>query len=384
MADRPAVNPEPNAITVEIVAGAAELQVKLTPPNSEQSADEEQDGDVRRRQFIELSSKLANGLLAWQVLGADRIERLLRTLGPAVHLDDQAVEDSAAVASIWHRSYWTIPAATLLPKVEGQLAIVEQLRSVANTDAHRTHLAVIEAGLARLAGVINAQDRQDRTSARGYYHRALELADATDHHQLAAYALGGMSFLNAYGSNSNPRAALRLAARAAGRADRTQLFSLRSWVALLTAHAHAGLGHSTECISALGQAQDWYDKGRRPDEPPWMGFLSDAFIRSDEGACLVKLGRGRQAVAVLDQALGELPTSSLKLRSVILANRASALGLSGDLDSACGSASESLAIATQIDYVRVVKRIREFSDALDPRLQSSPVAQALREQLAML
>jgi len=91
-----------------------------------------------------------------------------------------------------------------------------------------------------------------------------------------------------------------------------------------------------------------------------MGFLSDAFIRSDEGACLVKLGRGRQAVAVLDQALGELPTSSLKLRSVILANRASALGLSGDLDSACGSASESLAIATQIDYVRVVKRIREF------------------------
>src|SRR6266536_3408310 len=228
----------------------------------------QQEAYVRRRRFVQLSARLASGLLAWQVLDADQMNRLLRVIERSARLDAATIDDAAAVAAVWHRLYWTIPAASLLPKVEGQLAIIEQLRAGARVDGDRNRVAVIEAGLSKLAGVINAQDRQDQAAARSYYTRALDAAADAAHHPECA-------------------------------------------------HAHAGLGQSKDCLAALGQAKDLYAKSRRAEEPAWMEFLDERFVQSDEGACLVKLGRGRQALTVLDQALTGLAPSALKLRGVI-------------------------------------------------------------------
>ncbi len=275
----------------------------------------QQEAYVRRRRFVQLSARLASGLLAWQVLDADQMNRLLRVIERSARLDAATIDDAAAVAAVWHRLYWTIPAASLLPKVEGQLAIIEQLRAGARVDGDRNRVAVIEAGLSKLAGVINAQDRQDQAAARSYYTRALDAAADAAHHPECAHALGGMSFLEVY--SGDPRVALRLAERAAFHANRSRIPSLGSWVALVRAHAHAGLGQSKDCLAALGQAKDLYAKSRRAEEPAWMEFLDERFVQSDEGACLVKLGRGRQALTVLDQALTGLAPSALKLRGVI-------------------------------------------------------------------
>jgi len=276
----------------------------------------------------------------------------------------------------------SIRCSRIQANVEGQLAIIDQLRAGATSDTHRVRLTVTEAELARLAGVINAQDRQDRMAARRHYTRALELATSIGHHPVAAYAVGGMSFLEVYGGD--PRAALRLASRAAGHADQARIPGLRSWVALVSAHAHAALGHSTESAKNLGEAKDYYGKKRTTHEPAWLGFLTEQFIASDEGACLVKLGRGRQAATILDQALVRLPASAFKLRSVMLANRAAALRSTGDLDEAYRTAGEALAIAAQIDYIRVAQRVRELHANLDPKSQAEPAARELHERLALL
>ncbi len=276
----------------------------------------------------------------------------------------------------------SIRCSRIQANVEGQLAIIDQLRAGATSDTHRVRLTVTEAELARLAGVINAQDRQDRMAAHRHYTRALELATSIGHHPVAAYAVGGMSFLEVYGGD--PRAALRLASRAAGHADQARIPGLRSWVALVSAHAHAALGHSTETTKHLGEAKDHYGKKRTAHEPAWLGFLTEQFIASDEGACLVKLGRGRQAATILDQALVRLPASAFKLRSVMLANRAAALRSTGDLDEAYRTAGEALAIAAQIDYIRVAQRVRELHANLDPKSQAEPAARELHERLALL
>ncbi len=47
-------------------------------------------------------------------------------------------------------------------------------------------------------------------------------------------------------------------------------------------------------------------------------------------------------------------------------------------------AGEALTIAAQIDYVRVMRRIREFHASLDPGLRKAPAVRALQEQLALL
>ncbi len=88
------------------------------------------------------------------------MNRLLRVIERSARLDAATIDDAAAVAAVWHRLYWTIPAASLLPKVEGQLAIIEQLRAGARVDGDRNRVAVIEAGLSKLAGVINACQRR--------------------------------------------------------------------------------------------------------------------------------------------------------------------------------------------------------------------------------
>ncbi len=370
--------PDEGGIAVDVAAVSGEvLRVRLTP-----TARIDQDGGVHRRGFIEVSTRLAGGLLAWQVLDADRIQRLLRVLERPGLLDDATIDAATAAAAAWQRSYWTTPAATLLPRLEGQLAIVQHLRAEAGSDAHRGRLALVEADLARLAGLVHAQDRQDRAAAAGCYARAVELAAGAGDDAMAAWAFGGISFLHA--GSGDPRVALRYAERAAAMAARAQVPSLASWVALVAAHAHAGLGQAAACQAALGRAEDLFAKGPRDREPPWMGFLTERFVRSDEGSCLVRLGRGRDAVAVLDQALAGLPAGALKLRGVILANRAAALGQAGELDAACHDATQALELASQVGYERVAGRVRAFHAALDPSRQAAPAARALREQLAML
>src|SRR5690606_10389868 len=79
-----------------------------------------------------------------------------------------------------------------------------------------------------------------------------------------------------------------------------------------------------------------------------------------------RLGRPDDAINPLNEALDALPEKSIKHRSVLLTDLATARVKQGHLEEACSLATESLQIATRMKGVSAMRRLREFRAQLAP------------------
>lgn len=80
-------------------------------------------------------------------------------------------------------------------------------------------------------------------------------------------------------------------------------FPLLSLLAAREARGHARAGDREAAVSALGQAHQWLDRGRRGDEPFWLDFWGPADLAWHETQVALATGQGKLAEAAARAAL---------------------------------------------------------------------------------
>ncbi len=228
--------------------------------------------------------------------------------------------------------------------------------------AARERLSLI-AGLAQLAGWVTA-DVGAPTSALSAFRLGLRAADRGGDRPLAGHLLGCLAQLTA--EDGDPRAALRLARSAQRRAGATASSGVRSLLALRLAYGAAVAGARRDCEEAIAAAERAAQQRDPALDPDWLYWFDEAHFAATVGRCYVALGRSGPARPLLESALA---AGSVRFRAAAItgASLARAHLDAGDLDAACGAATDALLTCVQSGSVRAAGAVL----ALDRRLRAT-------------
>jgi hypothetical protein len=153
-------------------------------------------------------------------------------------------------------------------------------------------------------------------------------------------------------------AAAAMSARSAPRA--------RSFVLIKNALALSATGERTTTLRAVGDAWDAYHRAGNADEPAWMRAYGVEHLQHDEGRCLNNLGLGDQAVLAADRSLQLRTLSRPRAFTLAVKTLGHAQGSAPDLDAACVSGHELLALMAEIASDRVLTQVAKVLRALRP------------------
>jgi transcriptional regulator with XRE-family HTH domain len=228
--------------------------------------------------------------------------------------------------------------------------------------AARERLSLI-AGLAQLAGWVTA-DVGAPTSALSAFRLGLRAADRGGDRPLAGHLLGCLAQLTA--EDGDPRAALRLARSAQRRAGATASSGVRSLLALRLAYGAAVAGARRDCEEAIAAAERAAQQRDPALDPDWLYWFDEAHFAAMVGRCHVALGRPGPARPLLESALA---ADGIQLRAAAITgvSLAQAHIDAGDLDAACGAATDALLTCVQSGSVRAAGAVL----ALDRRLRAT-------------
>jgi transcriptional regulator with XRE-family HTH domain len=309
-------------------------------------------------------------------------ERLVVALDQPGHVINAAkIGELTAITDALRHLHYSVSARTLSPYVQQHLADLTTLLDRCEDDKYRRPLATNAAEVAVMAGLLSFFDNRDERAARGYYEAGLKAAEEAGDLPLCAHALTSLSGIALYGGQVTD--ALKLADTAQDRAGKVATATTRSFLSVCQAEAHASAGELEACRQALGEADTAMDGAKPDDDPGWVGFFDRARLEGYKGACYLRLGQAQPAQMALHEALRLLDPSLVKYRSINLADLAAALVLAGEIEEGCRYASESLAIAAQINYAAGIWRIVELVGQLNA-CKDTPAVKALSEQLHSL
>ncbi|MFL6116201.1 MAG: DNA-binding protein, partial [Catenulispora sp.] len=226
--------------------------------------------------------------------------------------------------------------------------------------------------LSQMAGWL-AVDGNRHGAARRYLTTAVYVGHEADDPGLAASATAYMSLHAMYRGELGSALALAKTARATDESVLTPL--MRTMLATREARAHAGLGHERECLRALDDVRNSFERNREAEEPLWLSYVDGVEVAAQEGACYLGLGRARDAEAALASALELLDEQAphrVRDRVHYLSRLAKAHLLVPDVEQACDVATEALNLSEAIGSARVVERLSEFRSALSPFADTRP------------
>ncbi|MGH3769810.1 MAG: helix-turn-helix domain-containing protein [Pseudonocardiaceae bacterium] len=118
---------------------------------------------------------------------------------------------------------------------------------------------------------------------------------------------------------------------------------LLSLLAAREAIGHAQAGDRSAAVSALGQAHQWLDRGRRGDEPFWLYFWDAADLAWHEMRVALVTGQGKSAEIAARAALASVDAVAFpRNRTFYAAELGSVLVQRGQLDEAISVTSEAI------------------------------------------
>nr|WP_255360235.1 helix-turn-helix domain-containing protein [Nocardia sp. BMG51109] len=333
---------------------------------------DEEEADVRRREFFRAGAVGAGGLAAG-ASAAGTVSASPIRVGAA---DVAAITDS--VNQI-HDLDLVIGGDRLRGVAAGQVRYTQHLLNVGSySDAVGRELAAVTAETMIAAGWIHYDSGHPDSAAR-YYTEAAQTATAANDGIAAAHAFGNASHLmvNRFGSNTNGD---RLAVQYARAASRAALHrggpKLRALMALREAEAHGARGDRTETVDALSRAFRAYESTRGFD-PDWV-YLPQAQMSGVSGKAHMRLGDHTAATAHLQQAIG-CSSAWPRERASWQLHLAHNLVRSGDLAQACTLLTETFTTITDLASARLQGRLNEIATTVRPHAK---VAEA-REFLGM-
>ena len=340
---------------------------------------EAQDSQMRRRTFLRVAGTTTGAALFAPSLGllpSEPWERLAMALDRPATVDAATVRDLEAITAGYARMTEFVTSGSLIgPVLEHMRTITDLLRGP-QPAALRRRLYVAAADASQLAGWLLFGLGQHE-AARSYYGVALDAAREAGDRALAGYVLGSMSFIP--GQRREPVKALQLVQQAQRTASEGSPASLRAWLSALEAEHSATLGDAGATRTALDRAERAADQAEHQQAPTWIKYFDRGRLAGFAGVCHLRLGRPDDAVAPLEQALEGLPSATVKHRSVVLTDLATARVQQGELEEGCRLASESLEIALRMKGVSAMRRLRDFRSQLDPWRRATPVNQFERQ-----
>ncbi|MEU0566347.1 hypothetical protein ABZ297_13245 [Nonomuraea sp. NPDC005983] len=244
-------------------------------------------------------------------------------------------------------------------------------------EAAGRQLAAAAAELTRLAGWM-AYDLEQHGLAQRYLIQALRLARGADDHALGAEILAGMAHQAIY--MGQPAHALDLARAAALSAERANVPTLLASSHVLEAHAHAGLGDARSCGTSLHQAELAFDAREPGAEPAWLSYFDEAYLSAKFAHCFRDLGEGERVVRQARRSL-DMDNRYVRGRMFNLSLLAAGLLQCGELEEACTTAAQALALAGELQSARSRSYVADLRRRLEPYKRERAVM-ALNAELA--
>lgn len=257
----------------------------------------------------------------------------------------QSGVDLATVAELRDRVqeldelYDHVPSTSLMAETGQALGQVAFLADRAPTGRTLRELQAVEMASATLMGqlVWDASQRQDHRTARAYFDQAIHAAQEIGDRSAEGHALLRKSYVAMYGER-DPTAGLALTEQAAETTRKTS-HVLTGLALLHAAEAHAMLGDSRACESALGRADTEFGKIDPADAAGHL-FSPNQFDRL-AGSCYLFLGEHRRAQQRLEEAARALRQQN-KSGAIVLGNFSLSHLRQGQLDLASAALHEAI------------------------------------------
>ncbi|GAB2699721.1 helix-turn-helix domain-containing protein [Kitasatospora kifunensis] len=295
-------------------------------------------------------------------------------------VDRRALRELGTISRSIRRAYSSFPARALLPVAHDQIELALSLRPREQPQAERFALLNHMAEMAALAGGMLTLDLGDFEGADAYMTFAQQLARETGNAEIRALILGGRAFVESrHGGDQDD--ALDFALAAVDHAGRGASVRTRAWTHAVCSEMYASCGDEAGFRSALDTARTLLS-GPVDDDHRWSGFSWFDLSKADgyEGGDLVAMGRWREALPALDQALQRLPEPMLRHRGTAHVGRAEAYAGAGEVVAACADGHAALDLVAQVQHKDTLRRVTQLHRSLRASAPS-PAVRALGEHV---
>jgi transcriptional regulator with XRE-family HTH domain len=222
------------------------------------------------------------------------------------------------------------------------------------------------AQLAQMTGWL-ALDSSRHGPARRFFNTAVYAAHEADEPALAASALAYMSLQDTY--RGRPRSALSLARTAVEVSNGSVSRLTKTMLATRLARAQASVRDKRNSLATLRVARQTFTRTEIEAEPLWVSYVDDIELSAQEGACYLELRMPKEAAQALGHALDlqqQWAPHRVRDRVHYLSRVAKCRLLDYDVEEACDTAHEALQTAANLNSPRVIDRLGEFRDSLQP------------------
>lgn len=289
-------------------------------------------------------------------------EHLSRTLAKPSSVDNQALQGLEHIT----QSYWQLRSSlgysSLLKGFLGHFETVEHLLRYTQPPAVHIRLCAIASEIAQCIGAIYF-DMSNYPLARSYYTVSIEAAREASNHILWVIGLGRMSSLPIY--SNNPHEAIPLLQEARKVAVHHSPPQICAWLASVEAEAQANLHNESSCIQLLGYAERVLERAVKGESLYEVKFDYSRLV-GYKGTCYLHLQRIKEALNALEDGVKLIDTSSIRQRSIIMADIATAYIHTGEIDAACSSATQALELNRLTKSSLVLQRLRKARAVMQP------------------
>jgi hypothetical protein len=262
---------------------------------------------------------------------------------------------------------------------------VAELLDQASYDDHtgrRLHIALAELG--QLTGVA-AHDAGRPGLGQRYHLAALRAAHTADDRTLGAHILACMA--DQAVDHGRPAEAVTLIETAIagirGRGDPRLLAEL----SMLKAYALAAQQDESACATALAQARRQVGRFEPDSDPPWLYWVTPAWITAGAGDCLLRLGQPDRATPLLDSGIALFDESFARDRqfySIYLATALAQPGPQRDLEAAADRGLVAVRLAESVTSTWGTHRLRDLYLRMQPHVSVPAVADFLEQARGVL
>jgi transcriptional regulator with XRE-family HTH domain len=278
----------------------------------------------------------------------------------------EAARELLAVARYYRRAYCAMPTAALLEASRAHLSLVLSLQPAWQTPPVRRLLIRSVGESAILTAALLFTDHVHYAAALPYLALAQDAARENGDPDLTAVILACRAFLVSF-SGGNPTTAADFADAAVDASIDGASPTTRGWVAAVSSEHFAILGDERQSRVRLDAALDAVN-GSAGHDQAWAGIgtFDSVKVTAYEGGNLVRLGRYRDAVAVLDTAVAGFDTAMSRHRCTALIDRAEAYLAGGQVEASCDDATAALSIALRTEHALNMQRVHRIANAVLP------------------
>jgi tetratricopeptide (TPR) repeat protein len=286
-------------------------------------------------------------------------ERLADATRRPSRVNAQVVEDLELITDRQRRLYHELTSAEMMVHVQAHVGLLVSLLDNPQPDALRHRIASAAAEAAGFAAWL-WYDLGDLYTTDHCYRQAALAADESGDAGLRSYILGYQGLVAR--SRGRSESALGLLDEARETAAHSVSDPTRSWLTVLAADALARVGRGREAVAALDEAHSLL-AGHDDSTDAWMYEFDEGGLATHAGACLLTVGQPDDAAAAFSQALRLLPPSCERRGAEIQVGLATARLAAGEVEEAQRLAVESLTTFAVRGSVAGLRRVRELRNA---------------------